>query len=77
MSKNELISSINISKPIENNKKNIFESKRKEVKESLMKPSKKKIREIKEFLSNPVINRGKKIGEIKKSIQDSKNNIFK
>ena len=77
MSKNELISAINISKPIENNKKNIFESKRKEVQDSLMKPSKKKIREIKEFLSNPIINRDKKIGEIKKRIQDSKNNYFK
>ena len=40
MSKKELI--INTSKPTKNNKKNIFKSKRKEIKESLMKPSKKK-----------------------------------
>ena len=40
MSKKELI--INTSKPKKNNKKNIFKSKRKEIKESLMKPSKKK-----------------------------------
>ena len=30
-------------KPTKNNKKNIFSSKRKEIKESLVKPSKKKI----------------------------------
>ena len=53
MSKNELINAVNISKPIKNNKNKIFKSrKRKEIKESLMKPSKKKmlrsiIREIK------------------------------
>ena len=55
MSKDELISAINISKPaknIKNNifklkreeiKKNNFKSKREEIKKSLMKPSKKKI----------------------------------
>ena len=58
MSKNELINAINISKPTKNNKNNIFKSKRKEIKESLMKPSKKKIlksiiKEIKEILYNP------------------------
>ena len=34
MSKNELINAINISKTTKNNKKNIFKSKRKEIKES-------------------------------------------
>ena len=43
ISKNELINAINTSKPTKNNKKNIFKSKRKEIKKSLMKPSKKKI----------------------------------
>ena len=42
MSKNELINAINISKPTKNNKKNIFKSKRKEIKESLMKTKKSK-----------------------------------
>ena len=45
---------INTSKPTKNNKKNIFKSKRKEIKKSLIKPSKEKIlkskiKEIKEF----------------------------
>ena len=43
MSKNELINAINTSEPAKSNEKNIFESKRKEIKKSLMKPSKKKI----------------------------------
>ena len=43
MSKNELIKAINISKPTKNKKKNIFKSKRKEIKDSLMKLSKEKI----------------------------------
>ena len=55
MSKNELINAINTLKPTKNNKKNVFKSKRKEIKKSLMKPSKKKIfkskvKEIKEIL---------------------------
>ena len=40
MSKGELINAINTSKPTKN-KKNIFKLKRKEIKNSLMKPSKK------------------------------------
>ena len=43
MSKNELINAINTSEPAKSNEKNIFESKRKEIKKSLMKPPKKKI----------------------------------
>ena len=71
MSKNELINAINTSKPTKNNKNNIFKSKRKEIKESLMKPSKKKIfksiiKEIKEILHDPIIDRNEKIEEIKK-----------
>ena len=71
MPKNELINAINISKPTKNNKKSLFKSKRKEIKESLMKPSKKKIfksiiKEIKESLHYPIINRDEKIEEIKK-----------
>ena len=80
MSKNELINAINISKPTKNNKNNIFKSKRKEIKQSLMKPSKKKIlksiiKEIKEILHDPIIKRDEKI-EIKKNF-DPKNNLFK
>ena len=80
ISKNELIRTINISKPIENNKNYIFESKRNKIKESLMKLSKKKIlkskiKEIKEIISDLVINRDEKIEEIK--IHDPKNNILK
>ena len=48
MSKNELINAINISKPTKNNIKNIFKSKRKEIKESLMKT--KKSKKSKKFL---------------------------
>lgn len=43
MSENESINAINISKPTKHSKNNIFKSKWKEIKESLMKPSKKKI----------------------------------
>ena len=43
IAKNELINAINISKPTKNNKKNIFKQKRKEIKEIIMKPSKKKM----------------------------------
>ena len=80
ISKNELIRTINISKPRENNKHYIFESKRNKIKESLMKLSKKKIlkskiKEIKEIISDLVINRDEKIEEIK--IHDPKNNILK
>ena len=42
MSENESINAINISKPTKHSKNNIFKSKWKEIKESLMKPSKKK-----------------------------------
>ena len=81
MSKNELINAINISKPTKNNKKNTFKSKRKEIKESLMKPSKKKIlqskiKEIKEILYDPIIHRDEKIDEIKKILYDPKKNLF-
>ena len=63
-------------------KKKILESKRKEIKKSLMKPSKKKIlkliiKEIKKILHNPIINRDEKIGEIKKILDDPRNNLFK
>ena len=82
MSKNELINAINISKPTKNNEKNIFKSKRKEIKQSLMKPSKKKIlksiiKEIKEILHDPIIDRDEKIEEIKKNFYDPRNNLFK
>ena len=82
MSKNELSNAINTSKPTKNDKNNIFESKRKEIKKSLMKPSKKKIfkskiKEIKEILYDPILDRNKKIKEIKKILYDPKNNLFK
>ena len=82
MSKNELINAIDISKPTENNKKNIFKPKRKEMKESLMKTSKKMIlksiiKEIKEILHDPILNRNKKIEEIKKILYGPRNNPFK
>ena len=82
MSKNELINAINTSKQTKNNKNNIFKSKRKEIKESLMKPSKKKIfksiiKEIKEIVHDPIIDRNEKIEEIKKIIFDSRNNLSK
>ena len=64
MSKNELIKAINISKPTKNNKKNIFKSKSKEIKDSLMKLSKEKILKW-------------KIKEIKKILHDPRNNLFK
>ena len=65
MSKDELISAINISKPAKNIKNNIFKLKREEIKKSLMKPSKKKI-----FKS--------KIKKIKGSLmKPSKKKIFK
>ena len=72
MSKHELINAIDISKPTENNKKNIFKSKRKEIKESLMKPSTQKIpksliKEIKEILYDPIIDRDEKDGRNQKS----------
>ena len=69
MSKKELINAINLSKPTKNNKNNIFKSKRKEIKKSLMKPLKKKIsklkiKEIKEIFYDPILNRDKKISRI-------------
>ena len=53
-------------------KKNIFKSKRKEIKKSIMKPAKKKtlkskIKEIKEILYDPILDRDEKIEEIKKN----------
>ena len=82
MSKNELINAISILKPTKYNKKNIFKSRRKEIKEGLMKPSKKKtlkskIKEIKEILHEPILNRDEKIEEIKKILYDPGNNLFK
>ena len=82
MSRNELINAINISKPTKNNKNNIFKSKRKEIKESLVQPSQKKIlkskiEEIKETLYDPIINTEEKIAEIKKILYDPRNNISK
>ena len=64
MSKNELINAINTSEPAKNNRKNIFKSKRKEIKKSLMKPSKKRILKS-------------KMKEIKKILYDSKNIFLK
>ena len=63
-------------------KKYIFKSKRKEIKESLMTPSKKKIfkskiKEIKEIRNDLIINRDEKIKEIKKIVFDQRNNLFK
>ena len=82
MSKNELINAINTSEPIKNNRKNIFKSKRKEIKKSLMKTSKKKIlkskmNEIKEILYDLILDRDEKIEEIKKILYDPKKNLFK
>ena len=79
---NKLINAIDISKPTKNNKNNIFKSKRKEIKESLMKLSKKKIfkssiKEIKEILHDPIINRYGKIEETKKILYDLRYNLFK
>ena len=64
------------------NNKNIFKSKRKDIKKSLMKPSKKKIfksiiKKIKEILHDPIIDSDKRIEEIKKILFDPKNNLFK
>ena len=61
MCKNELINANKISKPRKTNKKNNFKSKRKEIKESLMKFStkkilKSKIKEIKKILYQPIKN---------------------
>ena len=80
MSKNELIDSINTSEPAKNNRKNVFISKRKEIKKSLMKPSKKKIlkskiKEIKEILYDSILDRDEEIEEIKKILYDPKNNF--
>ena len=82
MSKNELINPINTSELAKNNRKNIFKSKRKEIKKSLMKPSKKKIlkskmKEIKEILYDPILDRDEKMEEIRKFFHDPKNNLFK
>ena len=82
MSKNELINAINTSEPLKNNRKNIFKSKRKEIKKILMKPSKKKIlkskmNEIKEILYDLILDRDEKIEEIKKILYDPKKNLFK
>ena len=81
MSKNELINAINTSKPTKNNNKNIFASKRKDIKKSLTKPLKEKIfkskiKEIKEILYDPILDRDEKIEEIKKIFYDKKNNLF-
>ena len=61
MCKNELINANKISKPRQTNKKNNFKSKRKEIKESFMKFStkkilKSKIKEIKKILYQPIKN---------------------
>ena len=82
MSKKELINATNTSEQAKYNRKNIFKSKRKETKESLMKPSKKmilksRIKEIKENLYDLILDRDEKIEEIKKILYDSKNNFFK
>ena len=82
MSNNKLINAINTLKPTKNNRKNIFKSKRKEIKKSLMKPSKKKIlkskrKEIKEILYERILDRDEKIEETQKKIYDPKNNLFK
>ena len=52
-------------------KKNLFKSKIKEIKKSFLKPSNKKtlksiVKEIKEVLYDPILDRNKKIEEIKK-----------
>ena len=82
MSKNELISVIDISKPTKSNQKNIFKSKIGQIEECLKKPSKRnnfksKIEELKEIIHDPIIDRDKKIEEIKKIIYDPRNNLFK
>ena len=63
MSKDELINAINTSEPAKN-RKSIFKSKRKDIKKRLMKPSKKKMKEIKEILYDPILDRDEKIEEI-------------
>ena len=75
MSRNELINAINTSEPAKNNRKNIFKSKRKEIKRSLMKPTKKKIlkskiKEIKGVLYDPILDRDEKIEEVKNFFYD-------
>ena len=77
MSKIELINAINTSEPAKSNKKNIFKSKRKEIKNLLMKSSKKKvfkskIKEIREILCDPILDRDRKIEEIKKNFMIQK-----
>ena len=67
MSRNELINPINTSEAAKNNRKNIFKSKRKEIKKILIKPSKRKIlkskmKEIKEIFYDPILD--EKIEEI-------------
>ena len=68
--------------PQKDNGKNIFKSKRKQIKKSLMKPSKKKIpkskmKEIKEILYDPILDRDEKVEEIKKILYDSTKTFFK
>ena len=82
MSKDELINAINTLNPARISRKNIFKSKRKEIKKRLMKPSKKKIlkskiKEIKEILYDLILDRDAKIEEIKKNLYGPKNNLFK
>ena len=82
MSKNELMNAINTSEPVKNDRKNIFKSKRKEIKKSLMKPPKKKIlkskiKVIKEILYDQILHRDEKIEEIRNIFYDPKNNLFK
>ena len=82
MSKSELINAINTSEPAKNNRENIFKSKRKEIKKSLMKPPRKKIlkskiKEIKDILYDQILDRNEKIEEIKNNFYDPKNNLFK
>ena len=65
------MNAINRSAPAKSYRENIFKSKRKEIKKSLMVPSKKnilksKMKEIKEILYDPILDRDEKIEEIKK-----------
>ena len=58
-------------------KQNIFKSKRKEIKKSVMKSSKQKtlkskMKEIKEILYDPILDRDEKIEEIKKNFYNPK-----
>ena len=77
-----MINAINTSEPAKNNRQNIFKSKRKEIKKSLMKPPKKKIlkskiKEIKEILYDQILDRDEKIEEIKNIFYDPKSNLSK